>query len=194
MRRLGSNVDNSRWQAKRDEAQELSGQGKYEQADHEYRAALRLAEAALGPLHEDVLELLELLEHLQYCDIGDWSRSIPIKDGTHGAPRGDTRRGPSGSGARHPWARAGTRPERLPELRRAEQTRTRPTRSSVVPYRNRRPGPRHTSVQRALRMPREPIEARRSVSIRLHVRNSFEKGEYAGSSPYILWTSRGTGT
>ncbi len=79
MRRLGSNVDNSRWQAKRDEAQELSGQGKYEQADHEYRAALRLAEAALGPLHEDVLELLELLEHLQYCDIGDWSRSIPIK-------------------------------------------------------------------------------------------------------------------
>jgi hypothetical protein len=79
VRRLGSNADNSRWQAKRDEAQELSRQGKYEQANREYRAALRLAEAALGPRHEDVLELLELLDHLQYCDIGDWSRSIPIK-------------------------------------------------------------------------------------------------------------------
>ena len=55
------------------------GKAKYEQADREYRAALRLAEAALGPLHEDVLELLELVDHLQYCDIGDWSRSIPIK-------------------------------------------------------------------------------------------------------------------
>ena len=79
MRRLGSSADNSGWQAKRDEAQELSRQGKYEQADREYRAALRLAEAALGPLSEDVLELLELLDHLQYCDIGDWSRSIPIE-------------------------------------------------------------------------------------------------------------------
>ena len=79
MRHLGSHADNSGWQAKRDEAQELSRQGKYEQADREYRAALHLAEAALGPLHEDVLELLELLDHLQYCDIGDWSRSIPIK-------------------------------------------------------------------------------------------------------------------
>jgi hypothetical protein len=79
VRRFGSHADNSGWQAKRDEAQELSRQGKYEQADREYRIALRLAEAALGPLHEDVLELLELLDHLQYCDIGDWSRSIPIK-------------------------------------------------------------------------------------------------------------------
>ena len=79
MRHLGSHADNSGWQAKREEAQELSRQGKYEQADHEYRTALRLAEAALGPLHGDVLELLELLDHLQYCDIGDWSRSIPIK-------------------------------------------------------------------------------------------------------------------
>ena len=59
MRHLGSHADNSGWQAKRDEAQELSRQGKDEQADHEYRTALRLAEAALGPLHEDVLELLE---------------------------------------------------------------------------------------------------------------------------------------
>ena len=79
MNRLRSHADNSGWQAKRDEAQELSRQGKYEQADHEYRTALRLAEAALGPIHEDALELLELLDHLQYCDIGDWSRSIPIE-------------------------------------------------------------------------------------------------------------------
>jgi hypothetical protein len=79
VRRFGSNADNSGWQAKRDEAQDLSRQGKTEQADREYRTALRLAEAALGPLHEDVLELLELLDHLQYCDIGDWSRSVPLK-------------------------------------------------------------------------------------------------------------------
>jgi tetratricopeptide (TPR) repeat protein len=79
VRRLRSNADNSGWQAKRDEAQELSRQGEFEQAEREYRAALRLAEAALGPLHEHVLELLELLDHLQYCDIGDWSRAIPTK-------------------------------------------------------------------------------------------------------------------
>jgi hypothetical protein len=55
---------------RRDEPQVRSRQGKYEQADREYRAALRLAEPALGPRHEDVLEILELLAHLQYCDIG----------------------------------------------------------------------------------------------------------------------------
>jgi len=74
-----SNAGKNGWQAKRDEAQKLFRQGKYEQADREYRIALRIAESALGPVHEDVLGLLELLDHLQYCDIGDWSRSIPIK-------------------------------------------------------------------------------------------------------------------
>ena len=78
MKRGRSNAD-LRWQVRRDEAQELSRQGKYEQADREYRVALRLAESALGPLHDEVLAILELLDHLQYCDIGDWSRSIPIK-------------------------------------------------------------------------------------------------------------------
>ncbi len=79
MRREQSEAENHGWQAKRDEAEELSRQGQYQQADREYRSALRLAEAALGPLHEDVLGLLEALDHLQYCDFGDWSRSIPIK-------------------------------------------------------------------------------------------------------------------
>jgi hypothetical protein len=79
VRRERSKAENDGWQAKRDEAQELSRQGRYQQADREYRSALRLAEAALGPVHEDVLGLLEALDHLQYCDIGDWSRSIPIK-------------------------------------------------------------------------------------------------------------------
>jgi len=55
VRHLGSHADNSGWQAKRDEAQELARQGKYGQADHEYRTALRLAEAALGLLHEEVM-------------------------------------------------------------------------------------------------------------------------------------------
>ena len=79
MKRVRSTADSSGWQARRDNAQELSRQGKYEQAELEYRIALRLAESALGPLHEDVLGILEQLDHLEYCDIGDWSRSIPLK-------------------------------------------------------------------------------------------------------------------
>ena len=40
---------------------------------------MRLPESALGPLHDEVLAILELLDHLPYCDIGDWSRSISTK-------------------------------------------------------------------------------------------------------------------
>jgi hypothetical protein len=78
VRRDGPNTEHG-WQTKRDRAQELARQGQYELADREYHASLRLAESALGPLHEEVLELLGSLDHLQYCDIGDWSRSVPIK-------------------------------------------------------------------------------------------------------------------
>ena len=73
-----SKADN-RWESRNEKAQDLARQGKYEQADREFRVALRLAESALGPHHDNMLGILELLDHLQYCDIGDWSRSMPIK-------------------------------------------------------------------------------------------------------------------